>query len=131
MRMSLLDWVGRVTGLVLAMMVTLSIIGAIAAIPSSSLDGRLGFDRGIPGWDEPRDVRPAAVPPPAPEAGPAAAGKGVVVASPATAPARTGVADQWLEVIAYSLLALVCLGALATLLLWRALRELRRIGERD
>jgi hypothetical protein len=49
-----------------------------------------------------------------------------VAAAPPAAEDRQA---RWLEAIAYALLALAFLGALAVLMLWSIVRELRRIGE--
>jgi hypothetical protein len=133
MRMSLLDWIGRLLSLVLAGMLTLSIIGAIAAIPSGSLGTRFGFEqptRPFESGQPPEQVEPETL---------ESVDQGVATALPgeggdgAVAPsaARPAVADQWLEVIAYALLALTALGALAVLMLWRMVGELRRIRQSD
>jgi hypothetical protein len=126
--MSFLEWVGRVVSLVLAMMVTLSIIGAIAAIPSGSLNDRFGFEPTSPARQQPRDaVRPR-------EPSDRSENRSTVDVSSREAAANAGVATalpagaQWLEVIAYALLALVCVAALAVLLLWRLIHQLREIA---
>jgi hypothetical protein len=131
MHLSLLEWIGRLASLVLAAMVTLSIIGAIAAIPSASLDGRFGFERRSPQPErEPPAIRAEQ------EATNATGSATGAVLSPSSAgehgavAAPRPIAEQWLEVIAYALLALVALGALAVLLLWRTFSEFRRIADR-
>src|SRR3546814_7237390 len=58
-----LDWIARVVMLVLSGMVTLSLIGSIAAIPSGSIETRMGLET------QPRIAKP----PPLPEAEPEAA----------------------------------------------------------
>jgi hypothetical protein len=130
---SVFDWIARVIGLVLAMMVTLSIIGAIAAIPSNSLGDRFGWQR--PGLPANELERGRSIP--AEPAGPAdegveprqeEAGRHISVAQ-AAAP-RPDPASAWLEVIAYALIAIACLAALGVLSLWRSSRELGRIAER-
>jgi hypothetical protein len=134
MRMSLLEWVGRLLGLVLAMMVTLSIIGAIAAIPSSSLDRPFGLDRGLRSEAVPDRAIDAEPLPPSSnrEAGDRSpAEPGSSAASARESEPEPPIYAQWLEVIAYSLLARVCLAALVVLLLWRASHQLRRIADRD
>ncbi len=125
-----LDWAGRVVMLVLAGMITLSIIGAIAAIPSSVMETRMGV--------EPRDwpiAQPEAEPQPLPVSpgrGAATSGarqippSGTVLAPPPEAPAD---AARWLEAITYGLLALVGIGLLVTVLLWRALGHWRRSAD--
>ena len=44
MKPGIIDWLGRAAMLVLAGMVTLAIIGSIAAIPSESLESRMGIE---------------------------------------------------------------------------------------
>lgn len=122
------DWIARFVMLVLAGMVTLSIIGAIASIPSGSIGTRIGF--------EPREqVAP-------PEASPDEAAIGEIAAEPeglAGAPG-TGVAadlaapkerqpEEWLEAITYALIALAGLAALGCLLLWRIVDRQTRIAD--
>ena len=126
------EWVGRVVMLVLAGMVTLSIIGSIASIPSGSFESRMGLQEQVP---LPPEAQP---PPPAPEetgrrpqAGEGAApvpGAGPVAGTGAAPPDRAG-PERWLEAITYALLALVGLAALLALLLWRGLGTRRRIAE--
>ena len=127
--MSFFEWLGRVIMLVLAGMITLSIIGAIAAIPSGSLPGRIGMAE-----------RQARVPEPAPpsvpeprldrrglESVPGDVTSNQVSAAPA-APKPLDPAE-WLEAITYALLALVGIATLATLILWRMLHQRRRIAD--
>ena len=123
------DWAGRVVMLVLAGMITLSIISAIAAIPSGSLPQNIRIER--ESWpvpaprQEPFPPVPADGPEPrvAPEPNAGAAGRAVTVAP---APEEPVEAADWLEAITYALLALVGIAALATLLLWRSLIQWRR-----
>ncbi len=124
------DWVGRVVMLSLAGMITLSIIGAIAAIPSGSLPPEVRFERGErPVPEEAEELRPEVQRPQAADpAGANAAAPGQVVAV-APAPKEEVRPEDWLETIAYALLALVGLAALGTLLLWRALRQWRRSAD--
>lgn len=137
MRMSFLEWAARVAMLVLAGMVTLSILGSIAAISNRPFPDRTAVAPG----DLPPRTRPA-VPPPAAEPAPAAPAPGSPPAAPpedvaapadalAAVPAGAAAAgeDRWLEAIAYALLALAGLFAIAVLLLWNALRQLRRIAD--
>lgn len=126
--MSFFDWLGRVVMLVLAGMITLSIIGAIAAIPSGSLPERVGMtERQAPPSPE---TQPTPAPAPRPSndevSAEDAAGNAVSVA-----PARPEPVDpaEWLEAITYALLALVGVAALATLILWRMLHERRRVAD--
>ena len=127
-----LDWISRVIMLALAGMVSLSIIGTIAAIPSGTIEGRMGYeedrlpaDEGTPNEQRrPPESEPGAA---TPETGP-----GTQVRSdgaPPTAPTPEEKIVQWLEAITYALIALVGLAALATLVLWQGLRERRRIAD--
>lgn len=122
--------------LVLAGMITLSIVGSIAAIPSGSIEGRIGIDQPQPPL--PQQAAPETAPP-LPKAleeeraepgtsgtgGPGASG----TAATAPPPPEEDDAERWLEAITYALLALAGLAALATLLLWRGLKERRRIAD--
>jgi hypothetical protein len=129
------DWLGRVIMLVLAGMITLSIIGSIAAIPSGSITSQAGLDPRD--WPRPQvsdqAIRPAAAPmartqqpQPQPQRTLAApVGRRFV----APAPERPPQPAEWLEAITYALFALVGLAALATLLLWRALQQWRRSAD--
>ena len=124
------DWVVRTAMLAMAGLVTLSILGAIAA---------MGNDAGMrfaPAGDRPvvegeaveQGTGRTATAPPAqgnPEASPAMSGGGTAVA---VAPPRPDKRERWLEAIAYGLLALAGIAALAVLMLWSMVRELRRIG---
>lgn len=122
-----LDWLGRVIMLALAGLVTLSIIGAIAALPSGS--GPLA-DVGVVADDQPVSTAPS----PAEEA-PADPSNGSDrgLSAGNTEPALASVPEpephRWLETIAYALLALVGLGALGIVQLWRAARSWRRIAD--
>lgn len=123
------DWIVRTAMLAMAGLVTLSILGSIAAMTN---DPGTGFPQG----DRPLmegeaiDGRPEVGAPASPEEGNAAA------VAPAGEKARIVAAGQaaedrearWLEAIAYALLALAGIGALAVLTLWSIVRELRRIG---
>lgn len=127
---TIFDWIARTAMLAMAGLVTLSILGAIAAMTN---DPGTGFAPG----DRPRieaapaQEREAAPAPSAPREGdPAAAGPDggeatIVAAAP---PADDGKAERWLEAIAYALLAIAGVGALGVLMLWSIVRELRRIG---
>jgi hypothetical protein len=129
------EWLGRVIMLVLAGMITLSIIGAIASIPSgSSMQTRLGVEPQA--WPEPRPSARAPVPQPArpqPEPSPMPQPSAVgppdaeLVAMPQPRPEPT--AADWLESIAYTLLAIAGLLAFGLLLLWRALGHWRRTAD--
>ena len=123
-----IDWAGRVVMLALAGLVTLSIIGSLAAIGTGSLDTRSGV--------EPQAVPPDQRPLPQyevqqPERGDSAGAEAGQALGTAAVPAspQPVEATRWLEAISYALLALVGVAALATLLLWRGLRERRRIAD--
>lgn len=127
--MSFVEWLGRVVMLVLAGMITLSIIGAIAAIPSGiDLPRQSGIER-TPPAELPSEPTPEPEQPDPGDEVAAAAGSqaGTVTLAP-TPPERSDPAE-WLEVIAYALLALAGLGALAIVLLWRSLHQRRRIAD--
>ncbi len=132
MPMTPFDWIVRTAMLVMAGLVTLAILGAIAAMtndPGTRFDaaGDRPLVEGQPA--EPRETAPA---PFTPEEGPE--GTNVAVAPPAEGRSVTAVAAapapaaRWLEAIAYALLAVAGIGALGVLMLWSAVRELRRIG---
>ena len=129
MRLSFFEWLGRVVMLVLAGMITLSIIGAIAAIPSGA--PLPPITRTLPGLETVEAPSPGAEPARRPEqagtAGQAPGAPTSVVGGPDASekddPAR------WLESITYALLALVGIAALACVLLWRSLHERRRIAD--
>jgi hypothetical protein len=131
MPMTIFDWIARTAMLVMAGLVTLSILGAIATMTGDPGTGFAGGDRPLiePDRAEERE---------APEARPVAEeGNGAAAASPAGSQRPTIVAARpapqdkvarWLEAIAYALLAIAGVGALAVLTLWNVVRELRRIG---
>ena len=125
-----LDWAGRVVMLVLAGMITLSIIGAIAAIPSGTIESRMGMESRA--WPEPQ-ARPEPQPVPAEPRAEPSPGATARVAQPGTvlAPAPKEPVDpaRWLEAITYALLALVGAGIFAIILLWRALGHWRRSAD--
>ena len=128
------EWMMRMVMLVLAGLVTLSLLGALAAMSNSA-----ALDIAV---ERPRASVPVAAPAerPAPTAPtpatPADAGRAADLRSApqendmaregAAAPERT---SRWLEAIAYALLALAGLLGLAILLLWRGLRQLRRLAD--
>ena len=126
------DWLGRVIMLVLAGMITLSIIGAIAAIPSGSIPSKIVAERRPWPVPEASGQRPEQVPqaptlePAATQAPPRSPGPRTTIVPAAPKPIEPA---QWLEAITYALFALVGLAALATLLLWRSLRQWRRSAD--
>jgi hypothetical protein len=132
MPMTIFDWIARTAMLTMAGLVTLSILGAIAAMTSDP-GTRFAAPRDRPVIQgEPAEEREAVRPPLPPGAGnmtAAAGGEGQAgTAAVAKAPAEDS-EERWLEAIAYALLALAGIGALAVLMLWNVVRELRRIGE--
>jgi hypothetical protein len=133
--MSFFEWLGRVIMLVLAGMITLSIISALAAISSTTVPQQLGIERvpqPVPPAEEDviRTPRPAPRPAPRPDGGeqgaPTTPG-GEMVAAPA--PPKPADLARWLEAITYALLALAGLAALGCLLLWRLVHQQRRIAD--
>jgi hypothetical protein len=131
------EWLVRTVMLVLAGLVTLSILGSIAAMSNQA---------GVPGLSGER-VRPVLAPAPEPQpetspqprpqpdVGPGASPPGAasqpgteLVAVPA--PPEEERPERWLEAIAYALLAIAGLLALLLVLLWRGVRALGRIADR-
>ncbi len=129
--MSFFEWLGRVVMLVLAGMITLSIISALAAISSqTSVPRQLGFERAqAPVPPTPEPVRPEARPeqPDTSASTDIANSVGQVIVAPA--PPEPDDPSRWLEAISYALLALVGLAVLGCLLLWRLVRQQRRIAD--
>lgn len=132
--MSFFEWLGRVVMLVLAGMVTLSIIGAIAAIPSGSIQAPFQIER--PRVGERGQAPPAPVEVlPAPRAGEASGGTSPQSGTPplqsdlVVAPPKASDLELWLEAITYVLLALAGIAALATIILWRMLHQRRRMAD--
>ena len=122
-----MEWLGRVVMLVLAGMITLSIIGAIAAIPSGSIETRFGAEPSNQPLPSEEALLPSAADPPTPpaqEARPASGGGTQLVT--ASRPQKAPTAAEWLEAITYALLAIVGLAAVGILLLWRAVHHWRR-----
>lgn len=128
---TIFDWIARTAMLVMAGLVTLSILGAIATMTNDPGTGFASGDRPLIEGEPAQEREEAAPVPSSPGEGNAAAaapaeGQGaVVVAAPPTAEDRQA---RWLEAIAYALLAIAGVGALGVLMLWSAVRELRRIG---
>jgi hypothetical protein len=132
------EWVVRTVMLVLAGLVTLSILGSIAAMSNEA---------GVPGLSAERQ-RPVMAPAPASETPPAEPQEvGTKAAAPAgqspqaqpqpgtelvavPAPPEEERPERWLEAIAYALLAIAGLLALLLILLWRGVRALTRIAEK-
>jgi hypothetical protein len=132
----LIDWFARTVMLVLAGLVTLSILGAIAAIPNDPGGGGFLFEqeRDSPASEQ-RVPEPA--PAPRPEPTPEPDDGAAHVTGPAADSMTSGMSavppvenrDRWLETIAYALLALAGLVAFGLVLLALAVRQLRRISE--
>ena len=126
---SFFDWLGRVIFLVLAGMVTLSLIGALAAIPAGVVPARIGIEQRSRPVPERPQVQPAAPSEAVPDqTRPVQSQTRTETIAVAPAPAEPIDPARWLETITYALLALVGLTALACLLLWRGLRDRRRIA---
>ena len=136
---STIDWTIRMVMLVLAGLVTLSILSSIAAMTNEAGSGGGGFtverSEPPPPGEVPTTNEIASLPDAAPTdlnaatpAGRAPAATSVAATSGVPQPPRAETA-RWLEAIAYALLALAGLMALAILLLWRGLRILRRIAD--
>ena len=137
MTSNLAEWVVRTVMLVLAGLVTLSILGSIAAMSEQAGVPGLIPERDspvtAPSPEQPAEPQQAADAPPAPDPGsqaaPAATGPGTeLVAVPA--PPEEERPERWLEAVAYALLAIAGLLALLLILLWRGVRALTRIADR-
>ncbi len=121
-----LDTVTRFVMLVLAGLVSLSIIGAIASMTSGEAPGGRAEQR--PQREMPIAPSPQAQPTPQarPQGGtaaiPGSSGEAVLVAAP---PGEPDNLEKWLEAIAYALMAVVGLLALIAVILWRGLAALR------
>jgi hypothetical protein len=129
---TIFDWIVRTAMLAMAGLVTLSILGAIAAMTNDP-GTRFAAPGDRPVIEGERAVeREAAQMPSLPGAGnpvgaPQAGGQDRAgVATTAAAPEDKQ--ERWLEAIAYALLALAGIGAFGVLMLWNVVRELRRIG---
>ena len=136
----LFEWVVRTVMLVLAGLVTLSILGSIAAMSDQAADpGAIGGrDRAVlapapqvaPSASDPAPAAPqqrqapTAAPPPAADA--STPGEIVQASAAPEAPPP----ERWLEAIAYALLAIAGLLALLLILVWRGIRSLARIADR-
>jgi hypothetical protein len=130
MRLSFFEWLGRVAALVLAMMVTLSLIGAFLALPTEDLLP--------PGNSDPDISEPAAWQPPAQDAVPevapeprekaASPGDTALVQTPEQQ-AAADLEERWRKALTYGVMALAGLLALAMRILMRIAGELRRIAD--
>lgn len=123
--------------LVLAGLVTLSILGSIAAMSNDVAAGAFTVERRAP---QPVEAGPEQVPSePQPQSEPVP-DEGIVEGVATGAPGGAGAAlavppnpldeiARWLEALTYALLALAGLAAIGLILLWQALRQLRRIAD--
>jgi hypothetical protein len=140
MTSNLAEWVVRTVMLVLAGLVTLSILGSIAAMSNQAGVPGLSAERQRPVLApapkpqvaEPQQSDTAAAlpsePPPQaqpPQAQPPAGTELVAV----PAPPEKERPERWLEAIVYALLAIAGLLALLLVLLWRGVRALGRIAD--
>ncbi|HZG09527.1 MAG TPA: hypothetical protein VEZ70_11170 [Allosphingosinicella sp.] len=133
------EWLVRTVMLVLAGLVTLSILGSIAAMSNDAAPGpaRGPAERiAAPLPEQPQQPQqpsppsaaaPSPTEPPA-EPPPAATGAGDFIPAPAPPETRSD-CDRWLEAIAFALLAIAGLIAIALVLLWRGVAALRRIAD--
>jgi hypothetical protein len=135
MNSNLFEWVVRTGMLVLAGLVTLSILGSIAAMSNDvGSPGGVGVRR--PPALAPQPAEPSAQPPaPSTQADPQASSP--TPTAPATgeyvtvpAPPEPPKPERWLEAIAYALLAIAGLLALVLIALWRGVVALARIADR-
>jgi hypothetical protein len=134
---SVFEWLVRTVMLVLAGLVTLSILGSIAAVSNQAGVPGLSGERARPVLAPAPEPQPEPGPPPpssdgtapapAPAATPTEAGTDFVTVP---APPEEERPERWLEAIAYALLAIAGLLALLLVLLWRAVRALTRIADR-
>lgn len=127
---TIFDWIFRTAMLAMAGLVTLSILGAVAAMTNDPGMRFAAVDRpAVEG--EPAREREAARATSGSEAGNATVPGEQSEVQGTIAAARPAPEDKvvrWLEAIAYALLALAGIGALGVLMLWNVARELRRIG---
>jgi hypothetical protein len=138
MTSNLAEWVVRTVMLVLAGLVTLSILGSIAAMSNGAgvPDLRAARERPVlaPAPEpqpeppaEPQPISPLETSPPPPPQAQTPAGTELVAVP---APPEEERPERWLEAIAYALLAIAGLLALLLILLWRGVRALGRIANR-
>ncbi len=130
MRGGFIDGVTRLLMLVLAITTSLAILGAIAAMSEGAAGGSFPLDPRpvtMAEREEARETAAAASPggvrrgeSPSPDA---------AVATIAVPVAAEPHAESWLEAIAYILVAIAALLAIAALILWRVFAQLRRIAD--
>ncbi|HEX8309132.1 MAG TPA: hypothetical protein VF645_12025 [Allosphingosinicella sp.] len=126
---TIFDWIARTAMLAMAGLVTLSILGAIAAMTEDA-GTRLADPGGRPVIEGERaQERERAEPPPPVEGNPVAAkAEGGGAGAAAVRASAQDEEERWLEAIAYALLAIAGIGALAVLMLRNVARELKRIS---
>ena len=133
---NLVEWVIRTAMLVLAGLVTLSILGSIAAMSNEAATVAPGDLREQPVLTpppQPSEPAPQPAPPPAEQAPPASTAEAATTGEQRVtvpAPPEPPRPERWLEAIAYALLAIAGLLALLLILLWRGVRALARIADR-
>lgn len=127
---TIFDWIVRTAMLVMAGLVTLSILGSIAAMTNDPGTGFATGERPVFEGERVRERQASPVPAGAEEGDAAVAesAPGPGAAGVAARPAAEDKEERWLEAIAYALLAVAGVGALAVLMLANLVRELRRIG---
>jgi hypothetical protein len=138
MTSNLAEWVVRTIMLVLAGLVTLSILGSIAAMSNQAgvPDLQAGRERPVlapapePQPRPPAEPRPASPPSTSPAPPPQAQTPADTDLIAVPAPPEEERPERWLEAIAYALLAIAGLLALLLILLWRGVRALTRIAEK-
>lgn len=123
-----LDGLARIVIVALSLLATLAIIGSISAIPSGSIEGRLGVGDTRPAADQPV-ARPESLATPLamPDTG-ATPGEGGTPGAPVPPRERDPI-ERWLESISYALIAIAALMAAGLFLLWRALGIWRRMAD--
>jgi hypothetical protein len=126
---SVFEWLVRTVMLVLAGLVTLSILGSIAAVSNQAGVPGLSGERQRPVLapaPEPQPHSDSPAPTPAPATAQTEPGTELVTVP---APPEEERPERWLEAIAYALLAIAGLLALLLVLLWRGVRALTRIAD--
>ena len=131
MRGSLIDGATRLLMLVLAITTSLAILGAIAAMSEGAGGGHFPLDPRpvvMPERDEAPEIA-ASVPTGGVRRAETSPAAGAVVESVAVPAHPEPHAESWLEAIAYILVAIAALIAIAGLVLWRLFAQLRRIAD--
>jgi len=126
-----LAWLGRLIVLTLSLLATLSIIGSIAAIPSGSVEGRLGLEPPQADRVALPETEPAETAAPMPSAGARdLAGERVAQSRRQAVAPELDDPLRWLEPLTYAVIALAGLMALVVLFLWQAVAALNRLERR-